>query len=103
MRTGQFAVAPLIQIQVTVGRGGRGSTMKMNGNTQNGGGGGSSSFGSLLFADGGTALIGQISLGNGGSGGGASLIGSSSGPVVRAALMEETVRTRGRGKLGAQD
>ena len=44
VRVAELAVTPLAQIGVTVGRGGRGSTMKMGTSSQNGGGGGRSAF-----------------------------------------------------------
>ena len=78
VHVGEFVVTPLTQISVIVGRGGRGSTMKMKDDTQNVGGGGNSSFGSLLFAQGAVAM-GCCNGGNGGSGGGAGLKSSVSG------------------------
>jgi hypothetical protein len=71
VRVEEMTVTPLAQIRVTVGRGGRGSTTKMNNSSQNGGGGGRSAFGIFLSADGGTALTNNGNGGSGGSGGGA--------------------------------
>ena len=78
VRVGQFVVTPLTQFSVTVGRGGRGSTMKMGDAAQNVGSGRSSSFGSLLSAEG-AAAMDCCNGGNGGSGGGAGIGNSVQG------------------------
>ena len=80
VRVEELAVTPLAQFRVTVGRGGCGSTMKIGDDaSQNGGADGRSAFGSLLSADGGTALTSWQYGGSGGSGGGAPWYDSSSG------------------------